>query len=90
MGRTIENLKIKGYKYNDHIRSETHSVFYDKDDNNHIEILESEHPRDWLTIIYCHDGQNLKVINFFMQGDSCWWKEHLEKYIEYYMPQEMQ
>ena len=89
MNRTIECLKIKGYKYNPDIGSETHSAFYDKDDDTHIEVLENYKPRDLITIIYCYKGINLRVVGFFMQGDSCWWEEHLEKFIEYNMPEEM-
>ena len=40
MKRTIECLDIKGFTYNPDIVSHTFSAFYDKDEDNSIEILE--------------------------------------------------
>ena len=89
MKRTIESLGIKGFTYNPDIVSHTHSAFYDKDEDNSIEILENYNNHDWLTIIYCYRCEPIRVINFFMHVDSCYWKEQLEYTIMAYMPSEL-
>lgn len=89
MKRTIESLDIKGFTYNPNVTSHTFSAFYDKDEDNGIEILENYNNRDWLTIIYRYRCETVRVINFLMQGDSCFWKEQLEHTIMEYMPSEL-
>lgn len=89
MHRTIECLDIKGFTYNPNITSHTFSASYDKDEDNGIEILENYNNRKWLTIIYRYRCETVRVINFLMQGDSCFWKEQLEHIIMEYMPSEL-
>ena len=91
MKRTIECLKIKGFEYNSKVQSETYSAFYDKKGNedDSIEITPAYNDSSIVIITYRHSCQDIRVMTFLCQGDSCWWKEPLEKFIEYYMPSEM-